>query len=269
MTRRLRKISSDPCIGCTLSSHPPVNVVPNGWSQEQSDAKHALQLLQNQDTAEDQTCSLNQDEKSLVLDHTHALRTKSREMLHKSTSGVKKTPRRIIMEWLLSKSCSIDCSWEDKFDDKSPMAICHRLAHNPKANLDIPLDIHQVEHLRSNFNDLFGDEGIDSVILVTCCVCRKAKFGPADDKSESPFIEFITFPLRNHCTKPVCSECYFSSVCSSLIKLQASWWTRENSELSLGCPCGCAEGSISIPETSDLAVLLKLLGRERPLLMKM
>ncbi|KAF4946955.1 hypothetical protein FGADI_10771 [Fusarium gaditjirri] len=151
------------------------------------------------------------------------------------------TPRTIIVSKLLDYSThNPPCSDGDATHTVSE-SIDRRLATNLKGTLDTLLSTDETRCLSSTFERWFGTDMLQTIELVTCCVCRKHKFKQYLGVAfAAPVDEFHTVFPRSGCASPVCSECYLKAVSYSLDRLQESCWINKGPVVYISCPCGCA-----------------------------
>ncbi|KLP13594.1 uncharacterized protein LW94_10459 [Fusarium fujikuroi] len=168
------------------------------------------------------------------------------------------TPRSIIVNKLLNPPLST------AKDSRPPMPIQIQMAKDLKATLDREMGANEALYIYTKFEDWLGTEALQSVILVTCCVCQKVRFRQAAGFSKPrPLNEFIDRDLRLGCQHPVCSTCFLKSIFSSLARLRETWWKARSLEICLPCPCGCSPAGVHINDRSSLLQVLQYLGNEK------
>ncbi|KAF4946250.1 hypothetical protein FGADI_11327 [Fusarium gaditjirri] len=114
------------------------------------------------------------------------------------------TPRSIIVNKLLNPPLST------AKDSHPSMPIQSQMAKDLKGALDRAMSAHEALYIYTKFENWLGPEVLQSVTLVTCCVCHKVKFKQAVGFSKPrPLNEFIERDLRLGCEKPLMQTLYF------------------------------------------------------------
>lgn len=168
------------------------------------------------------------------------------------------TPRSIIVNKLLNPPLST------AKDSRPSMPIHIQMAKDLKGALYRAMSANEALYIYTKFEDWLGTEALQSVTLVTCCVCQKVRFRQAVGFSKPrPLNEFIERDLRLGCENPVCSVCFLKSIFSSLARLRETWWKAQGLEICLPCPCGCSPAGVHINDRSSLLQVLQYLGNEK------
>lgn len=190
---------------------------------------------------------------------TYAFNELQSQVLHLKQPKISMTtPRSIIVNKLLNPPLST------AKDSRPPMPIQIQMAKDLKATLDREMGANEALYIYTKFEDWLGTEALQSVILVTCCVCQKVRFRQAAGFSKPrPLNEFIDRDLRLGCQNPVCSTCFLKSIFSSLARLRETWWKARSLEICLPCPCGCSPAGVHINDRSSLLQVLQYLGNEK------
>ncbi|KAF5594082.1 e3 ubiquitin ligase ARI7 [Fusarium pseudoanthophilum] len=114
------------------------------------------------------------------------------------------TPRSIIVNKLLNPMLSAA-------NDSHPfMPIPIQMAKDLKGTLDRAMSADEALYIYTIFENWLGTEALQSVVLVTCCVCQKVRFRQTAGFSKPrPLNEFIERDLRLGCEKPLMQTLYF------------------------------------------------------------
>ncbi|KAI3582853.1 hypothetical protein IWW34DRAFT_725940 [Fusarium oxysporum f. sp. albedinis] len=202
------------------------------------------------------------DKMSVISDTMDDLRDEISEL--RLLQVPRATPRTIIVSKLLDYSTQNPRCPDGDGTHTVSESIDRRLTTNLKGTLDTLLSTDETRCLCSTFERWFGTDMLQTIALVTCCVCRKHKFKQYLGVAfAAPVDEFLTVFPRSGCTSPVCSECYLKAVSYSLDRLQESCWTNKGPTISISCPCGCAGNGNSINDRGFLIQLLRHLGDEK------
>ncbi|KAH7207828.1 uncharacterized protein BKA55DRAFT_530069, partial [Fusarium redolens] len=171
------------------------------------------------------------------------------------------TPRAIIVIKMLEILNKASQPSSGKGLCVSLISLDSRRGTNLRRTLDTLLSTHEAQILFSTFDEWFGIEALQSITLVTCCVCRKAKFRQtASVDGAAPVNEFIKTGPTISCDKAVCSACYLNSISYSLELLQETWWTTQGSTISIFCPCGSHCDRIPMDNRQRLIQLLQMMN---------
>ncbi|KAF5673668.1 e3 ubiquitin ligase ari7 [Fusarium circinatum] len=107
------------------------------------------------------------------------------------------TPRSIIVNNLLNPPLSAEK------DSPPSMPIPSEMAKDLKGTLDRAMSADEALYIYTKFEDWLGTEALQSVTLVTCCVCQEVRFRQAVGFSKPrPLNEFIERDLRLGCENP-------------------------------------------------------------------
>ncbi|KAF5696009.1 e3 ubiquitin ligase ari7 [Fusarium globosum] len=136
---------------------------------------------------------------------TYAFNELQSQVLHLKQPKISMTtPRSIIVNKLLNPPLST------AKDSRPPMPIQIQMAKDLKATLDREMGANEALYIYTKFEDWLGTEALQSVILVTCCVCQKVRFRQAAGFSKPrPLNEFIDRDLRLGCQNPLMQSLYF------------------------------------------------------------